>query len=173
MKTKRILRVLIVLIVLISNVGCDRISKHIVRQKVDYNERISVIDHYLTITKTENTGAFLSLGNGLSEPVRIAFLIILPLIVIGVFMYYMLTSSRLSNLKNVGISFFIGGGIGNIYDRIMIGSVTDFLHMDFVVFQTGIFNMADVSIMAGIFILLLDIIFHRKRPDYKTAETQS
>ncbi len=51
--------------------------------------------------------------------------------------------------------FLIGGGIGNIYDRIVYGSVTDFLHMDFVLFRTGIFNLADVSIMVGIGLLLL------------------
>jgi signal peptidase II len=51
--------------------------------------------------------------------------------------------------------FLIGGGIGNIYDRIKFGSVTDFLHIDFILFRTGIFNLADVSIMIGIGILLL------------------
>ena len=60
----------------------------------------------------------------------------------------------------VGISFVLGGGIGNMYDRIIHGSVTDFLHIDFVIFQTGIFNMADVSIMTGMFLILI-------RPFYK------
>ena len=42
-----------------------------------------------------------------------------------------------------------------MYDRIIYGSVTDFLHIDFVIFQTGIFNLADVSIMAGMFLILI------------------
>ena len=54
-----------------------------------------------------------------------------------------------------GICFLIGGGIGNIYDRIVYGSVTDFFHIDFVIFKTGIFNVADMSIMTGIGLLLL------------------
>jgi len=55
----------------------------------------------------------------------------------------------------VGISFVLGGGIGNMYDRIVHGSVTDFMHIDFIIFQTGIFNMADVSIMMGMFLILI------------------
>ena len=62
----------------------------------------------------------------------------------------------------IGICFLIGGGIGNIYDRIVYGSVTDFLHMDFVLFKTGIFNMADVSIMTGIGLLLLQTLLAKK-----------
>ena len=50
----------------------------------------------------------------------------------------------------------VGGGIGNIYDRLIHGSVTDFLHLDFGLFQTEIFNMADVSIMVGMLTILVD-----------------
>ena len=57
----------------------------------------------------------------------------------------------------IGLSFIIGGGIGNIYDRIVHGSVTDFLHIDLGLFRTGIFNMADVSIMVGMGIVLFSM----------------
>lgn len=53
-----------------------------------------------------------------------------------------------------GWCFVIGGGIGNLADRIIHGSVTDFLHLDLGVLQTGIFNFADVSIMAGLMMIL-------------------
>jgi signal peptidase II len=42
------------------------------------------------------------------------------------------------------------------------GSVTDFLHIDFVIFQTGVFNLADVSIMIGAFVIVLDVARRRK-----------
>jgi signal peptidase II len=57
-------------------------------------------------------------------------------------------------MSALALSFAIGGGIGNIYDRLVHGSVTDFMHINFGLFQTGIFNMADVSIMVGMFIFL-------------------
>ena len=58
--------------------------------------------------------------------------------------------------------FLIGGGLGNIFDRALYGSVTDFLHIDFGLFQTGIFNMADVSVMVGVFTILLYSYFFKK-----------
>ena len=58
----------------------------------------------------------------------------------------------------IGMCFLIGGGIGNIIDRLLYGSVTDFLHIDFGLFRTGIFNLADVSIMVGIGILIINSI---------------
>ncbi|CAD5293424.1 Lipoprotein signal peptidase (fragment) [Imperialibacter sp. EC-SDR9] len=63
----------------------------------------------------------------------------------------------------LGICFMVGGGVGNIYDRLIYGSVTDFLHIDFVLFQTGIFNMADVSIMTGMFVILFDSYLKRAK----------
>jgi signal peptidase II len=63
----------------------------------------------------------------------------------------------------IGLCFIIGGGVGNLFDRILYGSVTDFLYVKFGIFQTGIFNMADVSIMAGLFIILLQVFMKRDR----------
>jgi signal peptidase II len=63
----------------------------------------------------------------------------------------------------IGLCFVIGGGVGNLFDRILYGSVTDFLYVKFGIFQTGIFNMADVSIMAGLFIILLQVFMKRDR----------
>lgn len=167
MKIKRLLRTLMILAVLSSNIGCDQISKNIARQNLDYNEPISLIKNYLTLIKVENTGAFLSLGHTLPQPVKILLLTIIPLIVLGLATFYLLTRKHLTNVTQIGISFIVGGGIGNIYDRIVYGSVTDFLHIDFVVFQTGIFNIADVSIMAGAFLLIVDSYSIRKKLDFK------
>ena len=56
----------------------------------------------------------------------------------------------------VGFCCIIGGGIANVYDRIVYGSVTDFLHLDFGGFlRTGIFNLADVSVMVGMGCLIV------------------
>lgn len=170
MKANRILRNLLILIILATNVGCDQISKNIVRQKVDYNEKISLIDGFVTLTKVENTGAFLSLGNNLPRIIYIIIMIILPLIVIGYALYYLFKKTTLSKLLIIGMSCAIGGGLGNIIDRILYNSVTDFLHFDFMLFQTGIVNLADISITIGFFILIYELYINRSRSKLKTAE---
>lgn len=157
MNIRQTLRVLFIFILLSTNVGCDQISKEIVRNGIGYHEQISLIKDYLTLTKVENTGAFLSAGNDLPEPLKTILLTVAPLLILIAAFIYVLHVNHLSNLSIAGICFVIGGGIGNIYDRIQYGSVTDFLHIDLGVFQTGIFNMADVSIMTGMGMILLDL----------------
>jgi signal peptidase II len=87
--------------------------------------------------------------------------VILPLAALAFGLLWVLISRKLSNTFVVAVCFIVGGGIGNLYDRITYGSVTDFLYMDLVIFRTGIFNMADVSIMVGIGLLTLEVIFRR------------
>ena len=55
----------------------------------------------------------------------------------------------------IGFCCIIGGGVANVYDRIVYKSVTDFFHIDLGgVFKTGIFNVADMSVMLGMGLLL-------------------
>ncbi|XOV94343.1 MAG: signal peptidase II [Bacteroidota bacterium] len=154
-KLQRGIRNLIVITVLFSNIGCDQISKSVARENIDYGQRIAVISNYLTLTKVENSGAFLGLGDNLPNILKISLLTIIPSIIMMGMMVFVLRKRKMDLNYALPIAFIIGGGIGNLYDRILYGSVTDFMHMNFQIFQTGIFNMADVSIMVGIFWILL------------------
>jgi signal peptidase II len=144
------------------NVGCDQVSKTLVRQHVDAHAHIQVLGSFITLTHVQNTGAFLSLGNSLPDFLRHVLLTLVPIGILAIALVYLLVKSRLTLATWLGASFMIGGGIGNLYDRVRYGSVTDFLHMKVSIFQTGIFNVADMSIMAGMAILLLSGT--RKKP---------
>jgi signal peptidase II len=163
MHPTKIFRTLLILILLTANIGCDQISKSLVREKVQYSEHISLVSNYVTLTKIENTGAFLSLGSALPSLARLILLTLLPLAVLLAALIYLLLGKNLSKRKSLSICFLVGGGIGNIFDRVVYGSVTDFLHIDFVIFQTGIFNIADVSIMIGAFTMLCDGCYSRRK----------
>ncbi len=157
MKVKLLLRNSLILAAIVLNIGCDQVSKNIARSKIDYYETIHVIDNFLTLTKVENSGAFLSLGSNMPFLIKILILNVLPLLVLLYGLYLLMEKSNMSRLLISGLCFVIGGGAGNLYDRFRFGSVTDFLHMNFGLFQTGIFNMADVSIMVGAAIILVDV----------------
>ncbi|MGV3686638.1 MAG: signal peptidase II [Daejeonella sp.] len=157
MKIKFLIRNSLILVAILLNIGCDQVTKNIARNKIDYYETISVVDNFLTLTKVENRGAFLSLGSTMPALVKILILNILPLSVLLWGLYLLMKKSTMSTLLITGICFVIGGGAGNLYDRFRFGSVTDFLHLNFGLFQTGIFNMADVSIMTGAGMILMDI----------------
>jgi len=168
MRTKRVLRNFFIILILVTTISCDQISKNIVRQKIEYNTHINVISKYLIITKVENTGAFLGLGDSIPRPLYIVLMIVLPLIVIGYALYYLLKRNNVSKLLIIGISFAIGGGLGNIYDRILYGSVTDFLYFNFVVFHTGVVNMADIFVTAAFFMIMYEFYINRREFNNKT-----
>lgn len=156
--TTRFLRTLVILLILICNFGCDRISKIVIRQSIRDDQQFTFLNDHLTLTRVENSGAFLSLGNTMSHPFRFIFLSIIPLLVLGYGLFFLLTNRNISKTTLTGICFVLGGGLGNVFDRIVYGSVTDFLHINFGIFQTGVFNLADVSIMSGMIMIIYDHI---------------
>lgn len=160
---KNAIRIFLIVLTVSVNIGCDQVSKTIVRGKVNYGESIPLLDRHVTLTKVENSGAFLSLGDAWPSLVKNTLLLVLPTLALLGGLAYLLLSKKVSRLFVLGACFIIGGGIGNLIDRAAYGSVTDFLHMRLGPFQTGIFNMADVSVMVGTgFILLNSLLGYQK-----------
>lgn len=148
-------RSLLILLLVALNTGCDQLSKKVVRQELSYTDNIKIFTDHITLMKVENSGAFLSVGTALPASIKFILLTLLPVLVLGAAMYGLLVKTQIPKLIVIGTSFLIGGGIGNLFDRLRYGSVTDFLHIDFGIFQTGVFNLADVSIMIGLSLILL------------------
>ncbi|WP_316820968.1 signal peptidase II [Pedobacter gandavensis] len=151
----------LILVIILLNVGCDQVSKSMVRSNIDYYENIKFLNDHLTLTKVENSGAFLSMGDALHSGFKFVLLLLMPVVVLAMGLYFVMSRKDLSSVLIVGVCCVIGGGIGNLYDRVLYGSVTDFLHIDFIWFQTGVFNVADMSIMAGMFLIILDSFYKK------------
>ncbi|MFI5186183.1 MAG: signal peptidase II [Chitinophagales bacterium] len=162
MISKSFIRTILIVSVIIINIGCDQVSKKIIRHIVYPYETIHLLSDHLTVTRVENSGAFLSTGDSLPQSAKYIFLSLIPLVAVSLGLIYVFTKRGIPNHMLTGLCFVIGGGIGNLFDRITYGSVTDFLHIRFGIFQTGIFNFADVSILTGILIILLQFLFKRK-----------
>ncbi len=163
MATKSIIRIVLILLIITVNIGCDQFSKKIVKRSVLPYETIHVLNDHLTVTRVENSGAFLSAGDSMSKASKQIFLTLIPIVTMILGLVYLFLKPVSGNML-VGLCFVIGGGVGNLFDRVLYGSVTDFLYLKFGIFQTGIFNMADVSIMAGMSVILLQFFLKR---DYK------
>ena len=155
MLDKRKRDLLITTIVFLS-IALDQISKIWVRNNFESYIENSIIGDVFKLIKVENTGAFLGMGSELSETLRILLLIVLPIIVLISITIYTYIDKTLDKISIIGFSLIIGGGIGNIFDRIVYGSVTDFLYLDFGgIFKTGIFNIADLSVTTGMILILI------------------
>ena len=155
MLNKRERNLLITTIVFLS-IMLDQISKIWVRNNFESYIENSIIGDVFTLIKVENTGAFLGMGSELTETLRILLLIVLPIIFLIGISIYTYIDMTLDKMSIIGFSLIIGGGIGNIFDRIVYGSVTDFFYLDFWgIFQTGIFNIADLSVTTGMILILI------------------
>ena len=160
MIAKNIIRIILILLVITANIGCDQFSKKIVKRSVLPYETIRVLNDHLTVTRVENSGAFLSAGDAMSKTSKQIFLTLIPIIAMVLGLVYLFLKPVSGNML-IGLCFVIGGGLGNLFDRIMHGSVTDFLFVKVGIFETGIFNLADVSIMTGMLLIFLQF-FTRK-----------
>lgn len=156
MNRKGILRILGIVLILVLSIGLDRVTKIYVREHIHISDNIFVIKNFFTILHAENTGAFLSLGDSLQNPWKFILLSLLPLLALAFGVFYVMLKPSIGKLTTTGIVLVIAGGAGNLYDRMLYGSVTDFMHMNFGIFQTGVFNVADVSIMVGMGLILLE-----------------
>ena len=154
----------VTLVVILLNIGCDQVTKSIARSNLVYHQSIPVIKGRFNLIKVENYGAFLSSGDELPVAIKFILLSLFPLLILLYGFYFLMSKKDLHWLFALGISFIIGGGVGNLYDRFIHGSVTDFMHMDFILFQTGVFNVADLSIMTGMCMVLVHLYFKRLVP---------
>jgi len=165
-KTKRIIFIIVLLAFCI---GLDQVTKILIRNHMDYYDEYSHFHRHITIHRVDNTGAFLGLGDSLSGPMRYILLNILPFIAVLFGMYYVFTRPDLNRMTLIAIVLIIAGGLANLYDRVRFGSVTDFMHIDFGLFETGVFNVADMFIMAGTFMIVLHAWF-KKKPEGEAEE---
>ncbi|AXT54832.1 signal peptidase II [Aquimarina sp. AD1] len=163
----RKIRILLILSLVMLNIGCDQISKTVVRQTIASDQKIEVFKDNFILTKVENSGAAYSLGSDLAPFLKVILLQLLPILVLVFLLRLILIKTTYSKETILGFTFIIGGGIGNLYDRIVYGSVTDFMIMDLGIIKTEIFNMADVSIMIGSFIIIIVSIFSKQSSFFK------
>ena len=156
-------RSLFIIITIVATIALDQISKIWVRANVEPGSQSSIIGNFFSLHNVENTGAFLGMGSDLNEPMRIILLLVLPVLVLGFVLRYIFKDKSLDNWSLFAFSSIIGGGIANVYDRFMYGSVTDFWYMKLTdTLRTGIFNLADVSVTTGMIILVFVTLFKKK-----------
>jgi len=153
------------IILILFNIGIDQYSKKIVREEIIPGSQTEILGKLLQLMNVENSGAFLGMGSESNPTVKLIFLLILPIIVILSVLYYLFTNKSIDKLTSVGLSCIVGGGLANLYDRFLYGSVTDFLFMDFGIAKTGIFNLADLSVTTGMILILLSTFKEKVKPE--------
>jgi signal peptidase II len=149
-------RFIVVMLTLSCCVGCDQVSKSAARTMLHSGVTESLFSDSLRLQLTENPGSFLSLGASLPEHLRFTlFTATVAAILVGL-VCAALFARRLNTARFVALALVAGGGISNLIDRLLYdGRVTDFLNVGIGSLRTGIFNLADMAILAGALLLVL------------------
>src|SRR6266498_4415334 len=105
MSTTRWIKIILIFLLIIVNIGCDQVSKKIVRENIIPNEAIHLLSNHITVTNVENAGAFLSLGNSLPRTGKNILLALLPVIAVILGLLYVLTKQNLPNPMLAGFCF--------------------------------------------------------------------
>lgn len=157
-----------IILLVIANIAADQISKFWVRAVVEPYSSSPIIGDYLTLRNVENEGAFLGMGSDLNPTLKFFVLLIIPAAVLLFVLFYLFKEKQMDKLSLIGFSCVVGGGIANVFDRFIYGSVTDFLFIDLGFVRTGIFNIADLSVTTGMILILWASLMHRKKDKIKS-----
>jgi signal peptidase II len=130
----------------------DRITKSIVTAQVDYGSEVPVIGHIVGITNVRNSGAAFGFA-----PAGAAFFLLASIVVaIGLVIYVARTPSSTWNDALLGL--VLGGTLGNGFDRVVYGTVTDFVNVHF----WPVFNVADSAISIGVALIIATYVLRRQ-----------
>jgi signal peptidase II len=136
----------------------DQLTKAIVRARLPEHTSIPVVRGFVDFTHVRNSGAAFGILNAADFPFKtvvIAVIATAALIAVGL---YSASLARQKLVARVGLALIIGGAAGNLLDRLIAGSVVDFVDVYWRTYHFWAFNVADSAITIGVGIMILDMI---------------
>jgi signal peptidase II len=144
-------------------VAVDQLSKAMIRANVPLHTSVTIIPGFLEFTHVRNTGAAFGILNYADFPFKTAVIaVIAAAALIGVGMY----AASLAHhqlIARIGLALIIGGAAGNLLDRVIAGSVVDFVDVYWRSYHFWAFNVADSAITVGVAIMIFDMLDVRDR----------
>ncbi len=140
-KSKAIIAIIILII--------DQITKSLMQIN---NANINIIEGFLKLKYYQNTGAAWSILEGYST------LLIVISVIILILLFNMMYSYEDNKINNISFGLLVGGILGNLADRIFCSFVRDFIAIKIFSYQFPVFNIADISIVIGVLLLVFSTI---------------
>ncbi len=137
----------------------DLYTKHLVQQAFEYADKLTITS-YFDLVRYHNEGAAFSFLAGAGGWQKWFFTAIAA--IASIFIVYLLKKHHTEKLFSLGLALVLGGALGNLYDRITLGYVVDFLSFHVNDLYWPAFNVADSAICIGVGVLLLDSFKPRK-----------
>lgn len=146
------------LLIAIAVVVLDRVTKWAIVQTITLEDAINVIPGLFRLTHLENTGAAFSLFAESTSPFKTTLLIAFSLGALAVVSFLLWKERTIFNAGTLALSLILGGAVGNLWDRLADGKVTDFLDFYVGVHHWPPFNLADSAIVVGALLLLMRML---------------
>jgi signal peptidase II len=136
----------------------DRITKRLVETHLTADDTVKVIPGFFDIVHLQNRGAAFGIFNDSAFQWRTALLVAASLAAAVVVSWILRHPARLGRCLFWGLTLVLGGALGNLYDRVLSGQVTDFLLFYLGDYQWPAFNVADSAVVVGSGLLLVDLM---------------
>jgi signal peptidase II len=139
-------------------VALDQLTKLMVRAEIPIHGSVTLIPGLLNLVHVRNTGAAFGFLNAADFPYKAA---VVALVATAALMGIALYAARLSSherLSRIGLALILGGAVGNLIDRLVLGSVVDFVDVVLGGWHFWAFNVADSAITLGVVAMLADMI---------------
>ena len=146
------------LLIAIAVVVLDRVTKWVIVQTITLEDTINVIPGLFRLTHLENTGAAFSLFADSTSPFKTTLLIAFSLGALAVVSFLLWKERTIFNAGTLALSLILGGAVGNLWDRLTDGKVTDFLDFYIGIHHWPPFNIADSAIVVGALLLLMRML---------------
>ncbi len=160
-------RRLIALITALGVFALDRWSKSLVETNLNGSDTIVVIPGLFDIIHSRNAGVAFGLFSQGLDQWRTIILIALSIMAVGLLAVLLWRIDRLDPKAGVALTLILGGALGNVYDRVTAGLVTDFLDFYYNGYHWYTFNLADVAISVGALLLVQGMLFPQRRQQEK------
>jgi signal peptidase II len=142
----------------------DRCTKLWVDRNIPLDGGILVIPHFFRLSHVLNTGAAFSIFADSLTPATVRGGLIAFSVLAACIVFFLLWKvGRIFTLTSFSLALILGGAIGNLYDRVALGHVIDFLEVHIETYHWPDFNVADSAISVGACLLLIEIF--RAQPD--------
>jgi len=163
------MRLLLSLLIVSSCVGCDQATKYAARQSLQHAPPVSLFGDTVHLGYALNPGGFLGLGASLPDAWRQAAFLGLNSLMMAAIVGYLWRQKSVPRSSSVALLLILSGGIGNLIDRASNGGlVTDFIVLRCGPLRTGVFNVADVAVTAGVLWLLVEMLMQAPPPSRDT-----
>jgi len=147
-------RIALLMAMMIACVGCDQVTKTVAARELRGRAPVSLLGNVVCLTYAENSGGFLSLGGELPPAIRSTLFVAFAALGVFALFAFAVANRSLDLIQVLGMGLMASGGVGNLVDRVLLGSARDFLLLRVGPVHTGVFNLADVAVTLGFALLL-------------------